>query len=353
MCNSLKFRHFVFCSCMMMLLLFQKFSFGQAKKLKIACVAFYNMENFYDTIKSPNTDDSEYLPNGAAAWNTEKYLSKLDHISEVISQIGDEQMKGGPTMIGVSEVENRQVLEDLINTPRLKNLGYAIAHFDSPDRRGVDVALLYKKTSFVVEKAYPVKLTIPWIKDFYTRDQLVVKGLLDGEPLTIIVTHWPSRRGGEKRSGPLRAAAALLAKGIADSICNLTPNAKIIIMGDLNDDPTDKSLTKYLNAKSKPENLGPCDFYNPMSKLFRDGIGSLAYRDAWNLFDQTIVSAGLINNVNQGWKYAIAKVYNKPYLTQKNGAFAGYPLRTSVGGVWLGGYSDHFPVYLFLTKEIK
>ena len=182
---------------------------------------------------------------------------------------------------------------------------------------------------------------------------MVVKGLLDGEPLNIIVNHWPSRRGGEAISAPKRAAAATLCRAIADSICKVTPNAKTIVMGDLNDDPTDNSIVKVFKAKGKSDNLSPCDFYDPMIKLYKDGIGSLAYQDSWNLFDQTIISAGLINNVNAGWKFAVAKVYNKSYLTQKEGAFKGYPFRTMVGGVFMGGYSDHFPVYIFLTKEVK
>ena len=347
-------RNFLFLSLFIFSLTFiHNSTFAQEKKIKVTCIAFYNLENLYDTIDSPDTDDAEFLPTGPNTWNTEKYMLKLDHMSEVISQIGDEQLKGGPAIIGFSEIENRGVLEDLINTPRLKKSGYAIVHYDSPDLRGVDVALIYKPSVFKVEKSYPVRLTLAGDTAFRSRDQLVVKGLLDGEPLTIIVNHWPSRRGGEARSAPKRAAAANLSRAIADSICNVTPNSKIIVMGDLNDDPIDKSLVKVFKAKGKAENLAPCDFFNPGYKLFKDGIGSLAYRDSWNLFDQTLISAGLINNVNGGWKFAVAKVYNKNYLTQKDGAFKGYPFRTMVGGVFIGGYSDHFPVYVFLTKEVK
>jgi len=331
-----------------------KFASAQEKKYKVGCIAFYNLENFYDTINDPNTNDDEFTPDGPYKWNSKRYHEKLSHISQVISQIGNEYVKGGPVIMGFSEVETRSVLEDLIKQDSLKSSNYGIVHYDSPDRRGVDVALIYQKNHFIVTNSKPVALKIPGRTDFFTRDQLVVSGKLDGEPLYIIVNHWPSRRGGEKRSASLRNAAADLCKSIVDSIQKIDSTAKVIIMGDLNDDPTNKSVLKHLNAKGNAAEVNKKGLYNPMYNLFKkDGLGSLAYRDNWNLFDQIICTGTLLGDDKSTYKFFKAKVFNKNFLTQKEGAFAGYPFRTYVGTTYTGGYSDHFPVYIFLTKEVK
>ena len=321
------------------------------KQAKVGCIGFYNFENFFDTIKQDNLNGEEFTPEGIYRWNTERYNIKMKNMSEVISQIGSELVKGGPIIMGFAEVENRSILEDLINQPSLKPMNYGIVHYDSPDKRGVDVGFIYQKQHFTVTKSYPVELTMPGDTSFFTRDQLVVSGLFDGEPIYIIVNHWPSRSGGEKKSEPKRARAAQLCRSVADSIMQRDPNAKILIMGDLNDDPTDKSLIKYLKAKKTIEECKLGDLYNPMYKLFKDGVGSLAYRDSWNLFDQIIVSYPLIEKNKSSYRLYQAKVYNKNYLTTKDGAFTGYPWRTYVGTTFMGGYSDHFPVYVFLVKE--
>lgn len=327
---------------------------AQEKHYKVACIAFYNLENFYDTIDDPNKDDQEFLPGGSSKWNTLKFLTKLNHTAEVVSQIGDELVKKGPDIMGFSEIENRQILIDIINTPELKKEDYGIAHYDSPDKRGVDVGLIYKKKNFTLLGSRPHRLTIPDMDDFFTRDILEVSGLLDGDKLYILVNHWPSRSKGEVQSAPLRAAAASLCRSIVDSLLKVDPNSKIIIMGDLNDDPTDASLVKYLKAKGKAEKLKPGELYNPMWKLFNNGIGSLAYRDSWNLFDQFVITPALLNPPDSsGFRFLKAKVFNKKFLTQSDGQYAGYPFRTYAGGIYAGGYSDHFPIYIFLTKEVK
>lgn len=329
-------------------------AFAQEKQYKVACIGFYNLENLYDTLNDPNKNDEEFTPEGSNKWSGKRYNQKLINLSEVISQIGNEYVKGGPAIMGFSEVENIHVVEDLINTPLLKPLNYGIVHFDSPDRRGVDVALIYKKSLFTVTNSVAVPLHTA-DTSFRTRDELVVSGLLDGEKLHIIVNHWPSRSGGEKRSAPKRIAAAELCRSIVDSLTKEDPNAKIVIMGDLNDDPTNKSVSEFLKAKGEKELVTATgDLYNPMYKLFKkDGIGSLAYRDKWNLFDQIIVSYPLLGDASKSYKFFKAHVFNKPFLGQKEGAFRGYPWRTYAGGVYLGGYSDHFPTYIFLVKESK
>jgi len=329
-----------------------RFTSAQEKKYKIGCIAFYNTENFYDTINDPNTNDDEFTPTGEAKWNSKRYYQKLDHIATVISQIGDEYVKGGPVVMGLSEIENQSVLEDLVSQPILKPSNYGIVHYDSPDKRGIDVAFIYQKDHFTVVNSKAVPLRIPSRPGFTTRDQLVVFGKFDGESMYFIVNHWPSRYGGEKRSTPLRNAAADLTKSIVDSIQKIDSTAKIIIMGDLNDDPTNKSLIKHLQTKGDVKEAGKKDLYNPMYNLFKkEGVGSLAYHDNWNLFDQIIVSGALLGDDKSTYKFYKAKIFNKAFITQTDGAYAGYPLRTYVGGVYQGGYSDHFPSYIFLVKE--
>jgi hypothetical protein len=325
---------------------------AQGKQAKVVCVAFYNLENLFDTIDDPKTNDEEFLPNSASRWNTKKYFTKLSHLAEVISQIGDEYTKNGPVFIGVSEVENRRVVYDLVHTPPLLSMGYDFVHFDSPDKRGIDVALLYQPKLFKVTSAKTHLLRMA-DTSFHTRDILQVDGLLDGEPVHVLVNHWPSRSGGEKESAPKRDAAADLCLSVVKAIYKDEPDARIIVMGDLNDDPVDESLMKHLKIKTKPENMNPGDLFDPMWQLFRDGVGSLAYQDSWNLFDQIIVSSALMDKKSDGYRYLKARVFNKKFLVEKEGPYAGYPFRTYAGGVYTGGYSDHFPVYLFLVKEIR
>lgn len=327
---------------------------AQDKKFKVGCIAFYNLENLYDTINDPNTNDDDFTPEGSYQWNSKRYYQKLENLSQVISRIGKEYIKGGPVIMGFSEVENISVLEDLIKQDSLQASNYGIVHYDGPDKRGVDVALIYQKDDFTVTNSKSVTLSIPGRTDFFTRDQLVVAGKFDGEPLYVIVNHWPSRRGGEKKSAALRNAAADLTKSIVDSIQKIDSSAKIVIMGDLNDDPTNNSVLKHLKAKGDESEVATTELYNPMFNLFKkDGVGSLAYRDNWNLFDQIIVSGTLLGDDKSSYKFFKAKIFNRNFLTQKEGAFSGYPFRTYVGTTYMGGYSDHFPVYIFLAREIK
>ncbi len=348
---NLKIRVFGIYFIVSTMLFFQTINAQQQKQAKVGCIGFYNIENLFDTILQDNFLGDEFTPEGKNRWNSERYYIKLKNISEVISKIGDEMVKGGPVIMGIAEIENRAVLQDLIDQPALKPMNYGIVHYESPDKRGVDVGLIFQKQHFTVTNSYPVEVKLPGDTGFYTRSQLVVYGLFDGDPICVIVNHWPSRSGGEKKSEPKRARAAQVCRSIADSIMLKDPNAKILIMGDLNDDPSNASVLKYLKAKKTIEETKPSDLYNPMYKLYKDGVGSLAYRDSWNLFDQIIVSYALIEKDKSSYRLYQAKVYNKNYLTTKDGAFSGYPWRTYVGTTFMGGYSDHFPVYVFLVKE--
>jgi len=322
-------------------------------KVQVSAIAFYNMENFYDTIHNEGVNDYDYTPTGSMKWNTQKYKSKLDHMSYAISQIGLDYSPNGVAMIGVSEIENRGVLEDIISQPALKNRTLQLVHYDSPDRRGVDVALIYNPRQFVVSnsKAYPLRLAND--PGFRTRDQLLVSGYLQGEKVHVIVNHWPSRYGGEAVSGPKRAAAAALTRSIADSLFRIDAKAKIIIMGDLNDDPSDPSCAKVLGAKKEINDVKDGELYNTLWKTFDKGVGSLAYNDQWNLFDQIIISSELAHADRSKLKFWKSEVFNRAFLTQQEGKFKGTPWRTHSGGAWTNGYSDHYPSCMYLIKEVK
>lgn len=322
---------------------------AQQQKARVATIAFYNLENLFDTIDDPGKNDEEFLPSGANHWTAGRYQKKLANMAFVISQVGDEFIKGGPTLLGVSEIENRLVLEDLIKTPALINSGYDIVHYDSPDNRGVDVGLLYRKRDFIVINTVSARLTMPGEPDWKSRDQLVVTGLLNGDTISVIVNHWPSRGN----QPPYRAAAAHLSRKLTDSLYRVSSNARVVIMGDLNDDPVDESVHVILGAQGQEQKVKTGMLFNPMWKMFRDGIGSLAYRDSWNLFDQTILSEPLLNGKDNSWRWYKTKVYNRPYLISREGQYAGYPFRTFAGGAYTGGYSDHLPVYTVIVKDVK
>ena len=334
-------------------ILFQNEVAGQ-KSYQVVCIGYYNLENLFDTIYNPElSNNEEFTPGGDNNWDTKRYNKKLSNMAFVISKIAADVTPDGPALLGVSEIANRGVLEDLVKDPQIADREYKIIHYDSPGRRGIDVALLYQEKYFLPVNSKSVELTMPEDTSFRTRDQLVVSGLLNGEMIHVVVNHWPSRSGGEKRSRPKRNAAGKLARHIVDSLLMLDQNAKILVVGDLNDDPVNPSVEQYLRAKGEKNELEKGDLYNPMYPLYKAGIGSLAYRDRWNLFDQVIISQSLLGDDMSDFKFYKAVVFNKKYLLQKEGAYAGYPLRTFGGGVYLGGYSDHFPVYVLLIRETE
>ncbi len=329
-------------------------SVAQKAEYEVAAIGFYNLENLFDTIPSPNTNDRDFLPEGRLAWNTEKYWSKQANMAKVISLLATDVTPDGVALLGVAEVENRTVLEDLVAQPALKGRNYQIVHYDSPDERGIDVGLLYQPKYFRVlgSRPVPVELKDPKTGAIdFTRDVLYVTGIFQGDTLHVMVCHWPSRRGGEAGSAWARAAAAQVCRNVADSLLALNDLTKIIVMGDLNDDPINVSLTKVLRAAKSTEGMKPGDLYNPMYALYQSGNGTLAYRDAWNLFDQIIVSKGLVWKQAGGWQLLRAVVFREPWMFQEEGAFRGYPLRTFVGDIFLNGYSDHLPVYILTVRK--
>lgn len=321
-------------------------------------VAFYNLENLYDTIDDPLKNDNEFLPTGLKKYNSAIYTDKLERLASVISKIGTDNnlaTPDGPALLGVAEIENGSVLKDLCQHPLLKKRRYQYVQYESPDIRGIDVALLYNPGYFSVLQSRALNVTIPTgSKDeFFTRDILWVKGLLNGEVIHVYVNHWPSRRGGEEASAPARYAAARTLKKHSDSIMVAEPGAKIIMMGDLNDDPSSPSLTKVLGAKTDEKKLMPGDLYNPWYALYNKGIGSLAYNDSWNLFDQIIISQSFMQRPQKGFFFLINYVFDKSFITEQTGRYKGYPKRTWNGDNYNYGYSDHYPTYIVLLKEVE
>ncbi len=328
---------------------------AQAKKYNIHTVAFYNLENLFDTIKGPNNDE-EWLPNGAMSWTGKKYKQKLQNLSRVISEIGTSENPGNsPTIIGVCEVENRGVLEDLVKQPLLINKDYGIVHFDSPDKRGIDVGLLYQKKHFKPTSYKNIPLLI--YKSMEGKSDKKEKEESDDEVVTdtksdqriytrdqLLVT------GGEKKSSPLREAAGRLNRKIMDSIFAINPNAKILTMGDLNDGTYNKSVKEGIGAKRKKEDVKEKGIYNPFEEMFYKGHATLFWRDTGDIFDQIMVSEPLIRKDYSSFRYWKAGIYNKPYMIQSSGQYKGYPLRNTNAGP---GFSDHFPVFVYLIKEIK
>ena len=326
---------------------------AQENDYKVATVAFYNLENLFDTTNNEGVEDEEYTPESQKNWNTEKYNNKLTHLSHSISKIGKDLSPIPPTILGVSEVENRGVLEDLIKQPKLKPHNYGIVHYDSPDERGIDVGLLYQKEHFTVTNTSSIPVKIEDEEDYKTRDQLLVTGVMDNERMHFIVNHWPSRYGGEKQSRPYRIAAAKVCRSLVDSIMKIEDDPKIIVMGDLNDDPINKSVKKYLNTTGKKEKVDEKTLFNPMYSMFEKGLGTLAYRDQWNLFDQLILSSAFIEEEKDSYRLYKTKIFNKDFLIRDEGKYKGYPKRTHAGGIYLNGYSDHLPVYLYLIKKVE
>lgn len=380
--------------------------FYNAQMKRTAAVGFYNVENLWDTVKSVDYIDAtlpahhvnfhrsvpldslkyleitkdykgpwdydrikgqkvvrkqilseDFTPKSNKNYTYNIYQQKLKNIAQVISEIGFKYTKTAPAVVGLVEVENRQVVEALTQQDALKKYDYGVVHYNSFDARGIDVALIYQKKRFTVTNSYKKELVLfrEDGKREYTRDLLVVSGILDGEKVAFFVNHWPSRRGGEAVSMPKRNAAAALLKQEMDALREKSPNIKLIAMGDFNDDPISPSFKNHLKAVGDEKELSEeYPYFNPMYKMYKKGVASLAYRDAPNLFDQIIYSKNLVSN-SSAEEYTVyrTEVYAPAYLINKQGNYKGYPFRSWDGDKFTGGYSDHFPVFTILQKEAK
>jgi len=318
----------------------------------LAVVGFYNLENLFDTIDSPDVWDEEFMPQSPKKWNTQRYQNKLDRLADVIYAIGDTAGVKGPAVMGLCEVENEGVVHDLTTKTILKPLAYKSVHVDSPDRRGIDVAFIYQPKAFVLDAYKAVPLIIHDQRkgnQIYTRDQLVISGRLMGQKTHFIINHWPSRYGGEERSRPARLKAALLCRSLIDSLQTIDSLANIIVMGDFNDNPHDVSVKEILHAVTKDE-LSKGALFNTLAEKHQNGEGSLCYRGDWKMFDQIMVTPGFLQD-DQTLQYHGAFVYATPIMRVSEGKYAGYPFRTYVRDNYHGGYSDHFPVFMKLKKN--
>jgi hypothetical protein len=333
------------------------FSIGitaQEEQFKAVSVGFYNLENLFDFERDTTIWDSEFTPWGKRAWTEEKYNEKQANMAYVISQMGIDLTPAGLSILGLSEIENKRVLEDLVRQESIADRNYQIVHRDSPDRRGIDVAMLYNPTHFslIDVTMENINFLLDEGDTLLTREIMHVVGVLDGDTTHILINHWPSRSGGEKRSAPRRNKAAQTCKRIIDSLKMIDPDVKVLVIGDLNDDPTSTSTKGILRAKGKMTEVGQKDMFNPMYDYFRRGLGSNAYRDNWSLFDQIILSPGYLDKNQTGYFFYKAIIFNRKYLIQRSGQYKGYPFRTFSGDKYQGGYSDHFPVFVYLIKRI-
>lgn len=325
------------------------------KKYSVYGVGFYNLENLFDTCHDEGKRDYEFLPNGSYRWNGIKYTHKLRNLARVLSDMGTDMLPNvGCAVIGVSEVENSKALDDLVAQEPLAARGIKYVHIEGPDRRGVDCAMLYNPALFKVHKQelvpfVPNEVTGP---NFVTRGFLTVTGEMAGESVTVIVCHWPSRFAGS----PFRETAAEQVRNLKDSLQTVNPKTKILVMGDMNDDPTNKSMKDILRAKPEIKDVGEGDMYNPWYNLLvKQGTGTLAYNGSWNLFDQIVMTPNLLDKKGKKdyseLRYLKNQIFRRDYLFQTEGKYKGNPKRTHAGGVWLDGYSDHLPVVLYLVKE--
>ena len=307
-------------------------------------VAFYNLENLFDVYDDELTNDNDFLPDSAKRWTPKRYNNKLRKLGFVISNINKEKTEKIPAIIGLAEVENNTVLDDLLASKHLVDLPYNYVHFDSPDERGIDVALLYDTTVFEVEvsEIFPVPIYDEDGSIDYTRDILLVKGLLNNEMIYVMVNHWPSRHDGAKETEPKRMLASEKASEIIQTIKNEDAEAKVIIMGDFNDDPFSNSIKHLINSN---------DLYNPMKILLSDISGTTKHYDEWNLFDQILFSTNFFETDSGKLSFDSAALFDEEFLKQYRGPFKGAPFRTYVGKKYKGGYSDHFPVYIVLEQN--
>jgi len=322
---------------------------------QVSAIAFYNCENFFDTLNDPFKADDDFTPEGNYHYTAAIYQAKVHNLATVLQQLGSPITSDGPALIGTAEIENDQVLHDLVKSPEIKDRNYQFVHFDSPDPRGIDVALIYNPRYFKVMKAeaLPTDISKYAEKGGKTRDVLHVIGLLAGDTIHVFVNHWPSRRGGQAASNPLRAIAASISKRVIDSLMHQNPGTRVIEMGDLNDDPTDPSVIKVLQAKGARDQVLPGGLYNPFTAYILKGIGTLAFNDAWNLFDQIMVSSGLLNGDQGYWKFYKSEIFSRDFLKEHSGQYRGYPRRSFDGTTWNNGFSDHFPVLVYLIRQIQ
>ncbi len=343
----------------LLLVLFCTVLFGTSvsaqKKFSVYAIGFYNVENLFDTTHDEGKNDHDFTPNGSYQWNEMKYRHKLHNMASVLAEMGTDVLPNvGCAAIGLAEVENDHVMNDLTAQPELAARGYKYVHIEGPDRRGIDCALIYNPKLFTVRdtKLVPYVYDLPKDSTHATRGFLTVSGTLAGEHVTIIVCHLPSRGAGSY----YRELGGKQVKALKDSLLREDPKVKVLVMGDMNDDPTNKSMYECLSAKGEISEVGANDMYNPWyNVLVKEGTGTLQYQGKWNLFDQIIMTPNLLNKDGKKdfseLKFWKNQIFRRDYLFQESGKYKGNTKRTTAGGVWLDGYSDHLPVVTYFAKQ--
>lgn len=328
-------------------------TFASAKKhLRTYAIGFYNQENLFDTCHDEGKQDYDFLPTGSYQWDSNKYTNKLKNMSRVLAEMGTDKVAEGCAFIGLAEVENSKCLIDLCNQEGLAKRGMKFVHFEGVDKRGIDVAALYNPSLFTLDESR-TKLYDFQTEDttLFTRGFLVVHGSISGEHVAMIVCHLPSRRnpGDKNRVSGAHQVNALKEKILADD-----KNTKVFIMGDMNDDPTDRSMTEGLRGKETIAEVKADDMYNPWIEVIKGGVGTLSYRGAWNLFDQILLSPTLLDYKGKGKAKSLTfhdkQIFRRDYILNGKGKYEGTPLRTSAGGKWLNGFSDHLPTVVYVVK---
>lgn len=306
-------------------------------------VAFYNLENLFDINDDKHTHDNDFLPTSVKKWTPKRYEKKLRKLGFAISNIGRKETGKHPALVGLAEVENASVIKDLIESKHLEDCHYDYVHYDSLDERGIDVALLYDRTAFevIASETFTIQLFDDDGSPDYTRDILLVSGLLDGENVHIIVNHWSSRREGEKETEHKRMVSSDKAGEVISMLRDENPDAKIIVIGDFNDDPSSNSIKQLVDH---------FDLYNPMETLRSYNRGTSNYNRQWNLFDQILLSTNFFESSTNAFEFSTANIFDEDFLKLFNGKYKGTPYRTYVGKKYKGGYSDHFPVYAIFKK---
>lgn len=318
-----------------------KFSFFKKKNKEVYSIGFYNLENLFDTADDHKTLDNDFTPKGLKKWSDKRYNRKLYKLAKTISQLGNKTTARFPVLMGVAEVENENVMQDLIDAEPLRDVNYGFVHYDSPDERGIDTALIYHKDCFEILYSEPITLLIyqeNGDRDT-TRDILYVKGKLNGELIHVFVNHWPSRRAGSDETSFKRVKAA---ETIRDYMANIEleeADPNYLVMGDFNDGPESESIKALMHSER---------LFNPMEKLLTPDRGSANYKRSWMLFDQIMVSHNFLNYEKGTHSFAHANIFDESFLTEFKGKYKGNPYRTYAGRKYIGGYSDHFPVYIQL-----
>lgn len=320
-----------------------RFSFFKKKRSKqLYTIAFYNLENLFDAKNNAFTLDEDFTPDGFKKWTPKKYRRKLSRLAKTIYRIGQSTNLYPPVIIGVAEAENNSVLKDLLQTDPLEKVNYNFVHYESPDERGIDTALIYHQKYFKVlsSEAIPLVVNNPDGERDTTRDILYVNGLLNGEKLHLFVNHWPSRRDGAETTEYKRVAAAEVIKVKMQKIEKEERNPNFIVMGDFNDDPSSLSIQTLLQHNG---------LHNPMENLHvPSSRGSASYKRTWSLFDQIILSHKFYRYEKGSHSFDTANIFDHDFLKEIKGKYKGNPFRTFAGKKYLGGYSDHFPVYIIL-----